>query len=105
MGDLRGKLSSLKISVDRVVSKFRSALDGHLPQFLALLADPSVSWIIVEHRDRFALFFVECLEAALAAQGRELVVVDPSELDDDLVRDMAEIQASFSFGFLCLDLW
>ncbi len=33
MGDLGGKLSSLKISVDRVVSKFRSALDGHLPQF------------------------------------------------------------------------
>ena len=80
----------------RVVSKFGSALDGHLPQFLALLADPSVYWIMVEHRDRFALFFVECLEAALAAQGRELVAVDPSELDDDLVRDMAEIQASFS---------
>ncbi len=36
MGDLGGKLSSLKISVDRLVSKFRSALNGHLPQFLAL---------------------------------------------------------------------
>ena len=47
---------------------------------------------------------MKCLEAALAAQDRELVVVDPSELDDDLVQDMAEIQASFS-RFLRLDLW
>ena len=105
MGDLRGKLSSLKISVNRVVSKFRSALNGHLPQFLALLADPSVSRIIIEHRGRFAPFFVECLEAALTAQGRQLVVEVPSELDDDLVRDMAETQASFSYRFLSLDLW
>ena len=42
-----------------------------------------------------------CVEAALTAQGRELVVVDPSELDDDLARDMAEIQTSFLMGF-CL---
>ena len=105
MGDHRGKLSSLKISVNRVVSKFRSALNGHLPQFLALLADQSVSRIIVEHRGRFAPFFVECLEAALAAQGRELVVEAPSELDDNQVRDMAEIQTNLSSQFLSLDLW
>ena len=48
---------------------------------------------------------MECLEAALAAQGRQLVVVDPGELGDDLVRDMAEIQTSFSYWFLSLDLW
>ncbi len=105
MGDHRGKLSSLKISVNRVVSKFGSALNGHLPQFLALLADQSVSRIIVEHRGRFAPFFVECLEAALAAQGRELVVEAPSELDDNQVRDMAEIQTNLSSQFLSLDLW
>ncbi len=56
MGDLGGDQSPLKISGDRVVSKFRPALNGHLPQSLALLADPSVSRIIVEHRDRFAPF-------------------------------------------------
>ena len=46
--------------------------------------------IVVEHRDRFARFAVEYLEAARAAPGRELVVVD-----DDLVRDMTEILTSF----------
>ncbi len=44
---------------------------------------------------------MECLEAALTAQGREIVVVGPSELDDDQVRDMAEIQTSF-FPSFCL---
>lgn len=50
--------------------------------------------IVVEHRDRCARFGAEYLEAALAAQGRELVVVDPSEVDDDLVRDVTELLTS-----------
>lgn len=54
-----------------------------------------MSRIIVEHRDRFARFAVEYVEAALSSQGRKLIVVDPSELDDDLVRDMTEILTSF----------
>ena len=54
-----------------------------------------VSRVIVEHRDRFARFAVEYVEAALAAQGRDLVVVGPAEVDDDLVRDMTEILTSF----------
>jgi predicted site-specific integrase-resolvase len=32
----------------------------------------------VEHRDRFARFASEYLEAALAASGRRLIVVDSS---------------------------
>ncbi len=62
------------------------------------------SRVIVEHRDRFARFFVEYLGAALAAQGRELIVVDPAELTDDLIPDMTEILTSTSGKFLCLDL-
>ena len=87
--------TSQDMSVDRVVTEVGSALNGHRRKFLALLKDPSVARIIVEHRDRFARFAVEYVEAALEAQGRELVVVDPAELDDDLVRDMTEILTSF----------
>ena len=50
---------------------------------------------MVEHRDRFARFAVEYIEAALSAQGRRLVVVDNAEVDDDLVCDMTEILTSF----------
>ena len=79
------------LSVDRVVTEVGSALDGKRRRFLALLGDPKVSTIVVEHRDRFARFGAEYVEAALAAQGRRLLVVDPAEVDEDLVRDVTEI--------------
>ena len=50
--------------------------------------------IVVEHRDRLARFGVEHLEAALSAQGRRIVVADPGETTDDLVRDMIEVLTS-----------
>jgi predicted site-specific integrase-resolvase len=83
-----------QIRVDKVVTGVGSALNGHRRKFLALLGDPAVTRIVVEHRDRFCRFGSEYLEAALAAQGRELVVVDSVEVDDDLVRDMTEILTS-----------
>jgi predicted site-specific integrase-resolvase len=83
-----------QIPVDKVVTEVGSALNGHRRKFLALLRDPSVQRIVVEHRDRFCGFGSEYVQAALAAQGRELVVVDAAEVDDDLVRDMTEILTS-----------
>jgi predicted site-specific integrase-resolvase len=52
------------LPVDRVVTEVGSALDGHRREFLALLRDPSVSVIAVEHRDRVARFGAEYVEAA-----------------------------------------
>ena len=83
-----------KLAVSRVVTEVGSALNGKRRKFLALLRDPAVSTIVVEHRDRFARFGAEYVEAALTAQGRRLLVVDPSEVDDDLVRDVTEILTS-----------
>jgi predicted site-specific integrase-resolvase len=82
------------IAVGRVVTETGSALNGKRGKFLALLRDPSVSAIVVEHRDRFARFGAEYVEAALAASGRRLLVVDPAEVDEDLVRDVTEILTS-----------
>ncbi|WP_041253839.1 IS607 family transposase [Frankia sp. EAN1pec] len=82
------------LAVGKVVTEVGSALDGHRREFLALLRDPEVTTIVVEHRDRFAWFGAEYVEAALAASGRRLLVVDPSEVDDDLVRDITEILTS-----------
>jgi predicted site-specific integrase-resolvase len=83
-----------QIAVDQVVVEVGSALNGHRRQFLVLLRDQSVHRIAVEHRDRFCRLGSEYVQAALAAQGRELVVVDAAEVDDDLVRDMTEILTS-----------
>jgi predicted site-specific integrase-resolvase len=82
------------VVVDQVVIEVGSALNGRRRKFLALLRDASVAVIAVEHRDRFARFGAEYVEAALAAQGRRLMVADPSEVDDDLVRDVTEILTS-----------
>jgi predicted site-specific integrase-resolvase len=83
-----------QITVDKVVVEVGSALNGHRRQFLVLLRDQSVHRIVVEHRDRFCRFGSEYVRAALAAQGRDLVVVGAAEVDDDLVRDMTEILTS-----------
>ncbi len=82
------------LTVSRVVTEVGSALNGRRKKFLGLLRDPAVSTIVVEHRDRFARFGAEYVEAALTAQGRRLLVVDPAEVDDDLVRDVTEILTS-----------
>ncbi|MXI80785.1 IS607 family transposase [Mycobacterium tuberculosis] len=83
-----------QIPVDKVVTEVGSVLNGHRRKFPAVLRDLSVTRIVVEHRDRFCRFGSEYVHAALAAQGRELVVVDSAEVDDDLVWDMTEILTS-----------
>ncbi len=81
--------------VDEVVGEVGSGVNGKRPRLRRLLAEPQVTTIVVEHRDRLARFGVEHLEVALSAQGRKLVVVDPGETDDDLVRDMVGVLTSF----------
>ena len=72
---------------------------GRLAEYRAkimrLLSDPAVQTIVVEHRDRLARFGSESIEAALAACGRKLVVVDETEMKDDLVQDMVDVLTWF----------
>jgi len=53
--------------------------------------DPRVSRMVVEHRDRLARFGFEMLEAALAAAGKGVVVVEEGAVTDDLVRELLEL--------------
>ncbi len=82
-------------SIDRVVTEVGSGLNGMRRKFLALLSDPSVTTIVVEHRDRFARFGSEYVAASLEAHGRSLIIMDDTEVDVDLVRDMTEVSTSF----------
>ena len=77
------------------VGEVGSGLNGKRRKLLSLLADKSISAIVVEHRDRFARFGSEYLEAALGASGRRRIVIDPSEMKDDLVQDMISVLTSF----------
>lgn len=62
---------------------------------MRLLSDPEVTTIIVEHRNRLARFGFEYIEAALMAQGRKIIVMEPGKVKDDLVQDMIEVLTSF----------
>ena len=81
-------------AVGGVVTEVGSGLNGKRPKLRRMLADPSVSVVVVEHRDRLARFGVGHLEAALAAHGRKVVVTDPGETAGDLVRDMTGVLTS-----------
>jgi putative resolvase len=80
--------------VTGIVCEVGSGLNGKRPKLRRILSDPAATVIVVEHRDRLARFGVEHLEAALSAQGRRVVVADPGETTDDLVRDMIEVLTS-----------
>lgn len=82
------------ITLAATVTEIGSGLNGNRVKLRKLLADPAVTVIVVEHRDRLARFGVEHLEAALSATGRRIVVLNPDEVKDDLVRDMVEVLTS-----------
>jgi putative resolvase len=79
----------------RIEAEVGSGMNGARAKVRRLLADPAVRTVVVEHRDRLGRMNVELVEAALSASGRTLVVLDPAEVDDDLVRDMTEVLTSF----------
>ena len=95
LGRLADHASRERLTVIRSVSEIGPGLNGHRAEVMRLLADPAVRAIVVEHRDRLARFGAEYIEAALAAGGRKLVVVDQAERKDDLAQDMVDVLTSF----------
>jgi putative resolvase len=83
------------LQVAQVAAEVGAGLNGKRAKLRRLLADPQVTTIVVEHRDRLARFGVEQLQAALSAHGRRVLVADVGEATDDLVRDMVEVLTSF----------
>ena len=81
--------------VVRVEAEVGSGMNGARAKVRRLLADPKVTVVVVEHRDRLGRMNTELVESALSANGRRLVVLDAGEVDDDLVREMVEVLTSF----------
>jgi len=82
--------------VARVVKECGSGVNDQRPQFLALLADTSISHIVVEHQDRCSRFGVAYIQTLLKTQGRELVIVNEAgNSTEDLMQDLVAIITSF----------
>ena len=92
---LSGWAAQAGVQVVRVEAEVGSGMKGSRAKLRRLLSDPKVTTVAVEHRDRLGRMNSELVEAALSAHGRRLVILDPGEVDDDLVRDMTEVLTSF----------
>ena len=77
------------------VTEIGSGLNGQRKKLMRVLTNPKIGTVVVGHRDRLARFGSEYIESALAASGRTVVVVDNSEMQDDLVQDMIDVLRSF----------
>lgn len=86
---------SMGVEAPEIVTETGSGMNDKRRKLNRLLADPTVGMIIVEHRDRLARMNAGLVESALKAQGRRIIVVDDTESDDDLVRDMTDALTSF----------
>jgi putative resolvase len=95
LGRLAAYASQHHLSVTHAIGEIGAGLNGHRAKLKRVLADPKIVAIVVEHRDRLARFGADYVEAALAAAGRRLIVIDSSEMNDDLVADMIDIMTSF----------
>jgi predicted site-specific integrase-resolvase len=69
-------------------------LNGHRRRMLQILKNPLVRVVVVEHRHRLMRFGFEYVEAALAAQGSTIVVMESEEITDDTARDLHEVIVS-----------
>lgn len=87
--------TSQGLQVISAIKEIGSGLNGKRPKLLSILRNPDIRTVVVEHKDRLVRFGFEYLEALFKASGRRIVVVDESEMKDDLVQDMIDVLTSF----------
>jgi putative resolvase len=82
--------------VVKVVKEVGSGVNDGRRKLLTLLADPTVTVIVVEHKDRLTRFGFKYIETLLAMQGRSIEVVNVTENPiEDIIADFVSILYSF----------
>jgi putative resolvase len=82
--------------VSQVVKEIGSGVNDNRPKFLALLSDPSIGRIVIEHKDRGTRSGFRYIETLLKTTGREIEVVNMAENStEDLLSDLTSIIYSF----------
>ncbi len=94
---LVGYCAAKGYQVHLVVKEVGSGVNDSRPKFLKLLADPTITHIVVEHKDRATRFGFRYIETLLAQQGRTIEVVNQAENGrEDLLTDLVAIVYSFA---------
>ena len=91
MNRLRDYAAANGLNVVREVSEMGSGPNGYRKKLLRLLADTTVSMIVVEHPDRLTRFGGEYIEAALARSHGKVLAINQSESKDDLVQEVIDV--------------
>jgi predicted site-specific integrase-resolvase len=82
--------------VHKIVKEVGSGVNDGRKKLLALLADPTITVIVVEHKDRLTRFGFKYIETFLAIQGRRIEVVNVTENPiEDIIADCVSILYSF----------
>ena len=79
-----------------MVKEIGSGVNDARPKLLRLMTDPTISWIVVEHKDRLTRFGFNYIEQLRVMQGRQVEVVNLAENGkEDLIQDFVSIVTSF----------
>ncbi len=79
--------------IDVFVSEIGSGMDPGRAKINKILADPNMTTIVVENRDRLARVNVELIESCLRAQGREIIYLNEPD-GTDLATDIIDFMTS-----------
>ena len=84
-------------AIDKVIKEVGSGLNDERRQLVALLKDPTIARVVVEHRDRLTRFGFNYLEILADIAGFEIVVANKTIVNDqkDLMADFTAIITSF----------
>jgi putative resolvase len=84
-----------------VVKDIGSGVNDNRPKLLKVLTDPTITLIVVEHKDRLTRFGFNYIKHLLKLQERRIEVIRPVRVADaergqeDLVQDFVRIVTNF----------
>lgn len=82
--------------IHKVVKEVGSGINDQRRELIKILKDPSISRIVVEHKDRLTRLGFHYIEELLSIQGRQIEIVNLSnDGKEGLVEDLAAIVYSF----------
>jgi len=82
--------------VAAIIKEIGSGVNDSRPKLLKLITDPTITLIVIEHKDRLTRFGFNYIEQLLKLQDRRIEVINLAENGkEDLVQDFVSIVTSF----------
>ncbi|WP_176236823.1 IS607 family transposase [Candidatus Hakubella thermalkaliphila] len=93
---LRNYCAAKSYRLMTVLKEIGLGINDRWPKLLKLLTDPTITLIVIEHKDRLTRFGINYIEKLLAMQGRRIEVIHLAENGkEDLIQDFVSIVTSF----------